>query len=171
MLPPISYQVADGDTPLSIAAWFGLTVQQLVLANTDVGFDTVVVPDAEVVPLGTLVGDLAQGGSFDKPSGSLARFLLHGLRLPSPTDAVAADPADQRLYPLYTLTGQQFTPPTPPPDNYALTLAANAIAPQHLLTFAGATGPLTVPLSSGDRTALANIAGQLAPTRRSTSAC
>ena len=162
MLPPISYQVADGDTPLSIAAWFGLTVQQLVLANTDVGFDTVVVPDAEVVPLGTLVGDLAQGGSFDKPSGSLARFLLHGLRLPSPTDAVAADPADQRLYPLYTLTGQQFTPPTPPPDNYALTLAANAIAPQHLLTFAGATGPLTVPLSSGDRTALANIAGQLA---------
>ena len=86
VLPPVSYP-AGGDTPLGIAARFGLTVQQLVLANQDVGFSTVVVPAAEQLPLSTLVTDLFQGGSFAKPGGSLARFMLHGLRLPSPDDA------------------------------------------------------------------------------------
>ena len=117
VLPPVSYQVADGDTPLSVAARFGLTVEQLVLANQDTGFGTVAVPDAEQLPLSTLADDLARAGSFAKPAGSLARFLLHGLRLPSPdelppTGTPGRNPAGQPLYPMYTLTGQQLTLPT-----------------------------------------------------------
>ena len=100
-----------------------------MLANQDVGFSTVVVPAAEQLPLSTLVTDLFQGGSFAKPGGSLARFMLHGLRLPSPNDAPPADRADQRLYPMYTLAGQQLTPPSPLPDDYGLTLAANGVSP------------------------------------------
>ncbi len=162
VLPPITYQVAGDDTPLSIAAQFGLTVQQLVLANTGAGFGTVIVPDAEIIPLGTLVSDLAQAGSFDKPAGGLARFLLHGLRLPSPLDTPSADPADQRLYPMYTLTGQQLTPPAALPNDYGLTLAPNSLSPRPVLTFGGGTGPLTVALSQADQTMLTGIAGQLA---------
>ena len=136
VLPPVSYKVATGDTPLSIAARFGLTAGQLVLANTDAGFGTVVVPDAELLPLGTLVADLAQGGSLDSPGSSLARFLLHGLRLPAPTelpqagtDLTSTGLAGQRLYPMYTLTGQQITPPAPLPAVYDFTLAANGASP------------------------------------------
>jgi len=169
VLPPVSYQVAANDTPLSIAARFGLTAGQLVLANTDVGFGTVVVPDAELLPLDTLVAELARGGSFDSPGSSLARFLLHGLRLPSPdelppagADPAGADPASQRLYPLYTLTGQQITPPDPLPGDYGLTLAANTASPRPAVTFAGGAGPLAVPLSARDKATLAGITGQLA---------
>ncbi len=175
VLPSVSYQVAAGDTPLSLAARYGLTVEQLVLANTAVEFGTVLVPDAELLPLGTLVTSLAQGGSFAQPAGSLARFLLHGLRLPSPDELPAAgvdgaspvdpvDPADQRLYPMYALTGQQLSPPVPLPDGYQLTLAANTVSPRPVVTFAGGAGPLTVPLSPEDTTALAGIAAQLSQT-------
>ena len=125
-------------------------------------FGTVIVPDAEIIPLGTLVSDLAQAGSFDKPAGGLARFLLHGLRLPSPLDTPSADPADQRLYPMYTLTGQQLTPPAALPNDYGLTLAPNSLSPRPVLTFGGGTGPLTVALSQADQTMLTGIAGQLA---------
>ncbi len=164
VLPPVSHQVAADDTPLSIAAMFGLTAGQLVLANTDVGFGTVVVPDAEVLPLGTLVAELAQGGSFDSPGSSLARFLLHGLRLPSPDEvpAAGADPAGQRLYPMYTLTGQQITPPVPLPDDYGFKLTATGTSPGPAVTFAGGARSLTMPLSAQDKTTLAGIAGQLA---------
>ena len=164
VLPPVSYQVATNDTPLSIAAMFGLTVGQLVLANTDVGFGTVVVPGAELLPLDTLVAELTQGGSFDSPGSSLARFLLHGLRLPSPHELpqASADPAGQRLYPMYTITGQQITPPDPLPGDYGFTLAANGASPRPAMTFAGGAGPLTVPLSAQDKATLAGIAGQLA---------
>jgi LysM repeat protein len=166
VLPPITYPVADGDTPLSIAARYGLTVEQLVLANTGVGFGQVLVPDAELLPLGTLVTALARSGSFGQPAGSLARFLLHGLRLPSPDElpAPGAEPADQRLYPMYTLTGQQLSPPVPLPDGYGLTLAANSVSPRPAVTFAGGAGPLAVPLSQDDTTAFADIATQLTQT-------
>ena len=162
VLPPITYQVAPDDTPLSIAARFGLSGQQLVLANTGAGVSTVIVPDAEIMPLGTLVSDLTRAGSFDKPAGGLARFLLHGLRLPSPQDTPPADPADRRLYPMYALTGQQLTPPAVVPDDYGLTLAPNSLSPRPVLTFGGGTGPLTAPMSQADQTMLAGIAGQLA---------
>ena len=166
VLPPITCTVADGDTPLSIAARYGLTVEQLVLANTAAGFKTVLVPDAELLPLGTLVTTLAQNGSFGQPAGSLARFLLHGLRLPSPGELPppGADPADQRLYPMYTVTGQQLSPPVPLPDGYGLTLGANTISPRPAVTFAGGAGPLTVPLSPDDTAAFAGIATQLTQT-------
>ena len=123
-------------------------------------------PDAELLPLGTLVTALAQNGGFGQPAGSLARFLLHGLRLPSPDElpAPGADPANQRLYPMYTLTGQQLSPPVPLPDGYGLTLAANNVSPRPAVTFAGGTGPLPVPLSPDDTTAFAGIATQLTQT-------
>ena len=164
-LPDIPYPVAPSDTPLSIAQRFGLTVDQLVLANRDVGFSTVVVPDAEQLPLGVLVDELARAGAFDKPAGALARFLLHGLRLPSPDEIPAAsapDLAGLRLYPLYTLTGQQVTPPTPLPPDYAITLTSVTGGPQPTITFPGGGTAVTVPLSADDRTMLAGIGTQLA---------
>ena len=166
VLPPVTCTVAGADTPVTIAARFGLTVEQLVLANQAAAFGTVVVPGAEVLPLSTLVTRLAQAGSFDQPAGALARFLLHGLRLPSPDELPppgelppGADPAGQRLYPLYTLTGQQLVPPSPLPDDYGLTLAASGTAPW--VTFPGGATSLTVPLSADDQAALAGIAAQL----------
>jgi LysM repeat protein len=169
VLPPVSYLVKVNDTPLSIAAIFGLTASQLVLANTGARFGTVVVPGAELLPLDALVAGLAQAGRLDSPGSSLARFLLHGLRLPSPDEVppdevppASAALASQRLYPMYTLTGQQVTPPDPLPGDYGLTLAANTASPRPAVTFAGGAGPLTVPLSARDRDTLARIAGQLA---------
>ena len=161
VLPPVTYTVTGADTPVTIAARFGLTVEQLVLANQAAAFGTVVVPGAEVLPLSTLVTRLAQAGSFDQPAGALARFLLHGLRLPSPDELPppGADPAGQRLYPLYTLTGQQLVPPSPLPNNYGLTLAASGTSPW--VTFPGGATSLTVPLSADDKAALGGIAAQL----------
>ena len=164
-LPDIPYVVTPPDTPLRIAQRFGLTVDQLVLTNRDVGFGTVVVPDAEVLPLGVLVDELARAGAFNKPAGALARFLLHGLRLPSPDEITAATPPDRaalRLYPLYTLTGAQVTPPSPLPGDYAITLSSVTGAGHPTITFPGGSDHVTVPLSSDDREMLGKIAAQLA---------
>ena len=162
-LPDLRYAVDPSDTPLRIAQRFGLTVEELVLANRDVGFDTVVVPDAEVLPLGVLVDVLAGSGAFNTPAGALARFLLHGLRLPSPDEITADPPVDRaalRLYPLAALTGQQVVPPSPLPADYAITLSAGADAPA--VTFPGGADSVTVPLSAADRDMLARIGTQLA---------
>ncbi len=164
-LPDIPYVVTPPDTPLRVAQRFGLTVDQLVLTNRDVGFGTVVVPDAEVLPLGVLVDELARAGAFNKPAGALARFLLHGLRLPSPDEIMAATPPDRaalRLYPLYTLTGAQVTPPSPLPGDYAITLSSVTGAGHPTITFPGGSDHVTVLLSSDDREMLGKIAAQLA---------
>ena len=148
-LPPFSHEVTSGETPLAVAARYGLPVDALVAANLDGPFDTVLVADAEVLPLADLLATLTANGAFDRPAGALARFLLHGLRLPAP-DGIPADGTEPdwsavRQYPLHTITGQQITPPSPLPAGFAVTLGASPSAPPSLVTFAGGGDSLAVP--------------------------
>ena len=162
VLPPFTHEVADSETPLEIAARYGLTVDALVAANPEGPFGTVLVPDAELLPLADLLQPLTVAGAFDRPAGALARFLLHGLRLPAPDalphDPAAADWSTVALHPMPTVTGQQVTPPSPLPADFAVTLALNGSTPRPDVTIAGGGDSLGV---RPDEAAVARLAEQL----------
>ncbi len=134
-LPDLTYMVKVGDTPLSIAQQYGLTAEQLVSQNQGphTSFGTIVLPNVGQLLLTTLVSKLAENQGFNRASGAVARFMLHGLRLPAtvpdPATTVSTlgdgriDLSGTPLFPLYQLVGQQWTPPAAPNANYGVTLA------------------------------------------------
>lgn len=82
-------------------------------------------------------------------AGMVSRFLLYGLRLPTPND-------EATLQALFVLTGQQFDVPTPLPSALSITLAPSA--PVNWLQFPSSS-QLTYDVIPGD---WADILGQLA---------
>ncbi len=152
-LPPVPYTVGDGDTLAGVSRRFGVTALALAQANpgSEARFGTVLVPEAETLPEATLLELLQERGDFAASTGTVSRFLLHGLRLPSPeeipgvlqpaAESAAAVPgevdwADLCLYPVYTLTGQQWGAPAKPSTAYGIELSLSGDS-----TNGGADGP------------------------------
>lgn len=133
ILPPLRREIPEpGESAEALAIPFGIDPVEFVLANrgadagqgSDVQLDKVLVPDCELIEESELIDLLAGEGTDDSElaatASSLARFLLAGLRLPSPADfearAAQFTPVelDIPLYPLYELTGQQWRAPAEP---------------------------------------------------------
>lgn len=116
-LPVLTLTTSESCSPLQVAAKYAVTPEGILRANQGVEGGTaplgeVIVPDCEQMAESEFFDRLAnhEGGSKLKAaSEAQSRFLLAGLRLPNPE----ADPAtDKQLWPLYTLTGQQWPAPT-----------------------------------------------------------
>ncbi len=109
----------------------------------------------------TTLGALASNGVFNGAAGFASRFLLHGLRLPDPAAQLPppytwatlppAQMATLPLYPLFVLSGQQWSAPAIPSTgafSYTMTLAPGSVAPPSgLFANLNATQPLTVDLN------------------------
>ena len=125
-LPTLSYPIAAGDTLSRVAARFDLSLDLLTESVRGctgifpVGGDPLVIPDVPRIGVDELVGELIDGGGFNAISAMASRYLLHGLRIPSPTgpsSLLAAGPGmtgGTDFRGLYGLIGQQFAAPTGP---------------------------------------------------------
>ncbi|MFI1564699.1 hypothetical protein ACH4ZX_16895 [Streptomyces sp. NPDC020490] len=106
-----------------------------------------IVPDVPAVGLDHLLSALHDGAALTAVSGQVARFMLHGLRLPEPVpDEEGAYHATGPMTGLYELIGQQVTGPVPPPEPPAdappeppaVTFTVAKSAPADWLAFADA---------------------------------
>jgi LysM repeat protein len=158
-LPELSF-AAQGATPLEVAQRFGVTVADLVAAN-DTGasdFGPVVLPGCTSMPVVELSAAVLSGGAVSGAAGAVARFLLHGLRLPAP-DGTALGVSDA----LYTLTGQQFPAPTSPEGaGLVLDLTATAGLATPVIELPGSE-PLAVTLAADAVAAVASYRALPAP--------
>ena len=156
-LPDFTF-AAEGRTPVEIAQRFGLTVVDLIAAN-DTGasaFGQVKIPAAVHMPIDELTDGVLSGSGVTSAAGTVARFLLHGLRLPAP----AGDNLGPRGA-LYQVTGQQFPAPDEPAGASVVvqpTDEAGLAAPE--IEFP-AGGQLQVPLSADTVNAIAYYRSQL----------
>ena len=135
-LPPVTHEVAPDETPGDLAGRLGLTGRELV-ARTDAEgatYGTVRIPECRRLSLEQLRSAMVANGAFDRIAGSLARFLLAGLRLPDPSRFADGHAAEEEpdwgelpLYPLYVLTGQQWTCADGDPAAERVTLRRNPI--------------------------------------------
>ncbi|MEL7444837.1 MAG: LysM domain-containing protein [Pseudomonadota bacterium] len=138
-LPPFAVAPETASSPIAAAAPFAITPDGLLRANQGTAsgwgapapLGTVVVPYCEEMAESELINRLAdaEGGSkLTASAQAQSRFLLAGLRLPDPSDpAMASDPeTDKQLWPLYTLTGQQWAAPDAPSGTYEVKLAWNS---------------------------------------------
>ena len=133
-LPPIHHAVEEGDTPASLARRLGMPVRALVRLADAGGatYGRVRVPGCRRVPAEALRAAMVEGGAFDAVAGSMARFLLAGLRLPDPGSyprgigsGAGSDWSGMPLFPLYVLTGQQWTCADGDPAAERVTLSRN----------------------------------------------
>ncbi|HET6220604.1 MAG TPA: LysM peptidoglycan-binding domain-containing protein, partial [Dongiaceae bacterium] len=135
-LDGVIHSIEAGQTLLSIAQTYGVTIDQLARNNlTFAGLDTVLLPNCELLDRDDLRAELTRRGALDQASSAAGRFLLNGLRLPDP-GAVQGNGLDDpatwpglALYPLYTLTGQQWMAPETLVQSYTITLAASGQSP------------------------------------------
>lgn len=128
LIPPFTYSVIGGDTLASIAANYNLTVDDVsLLAENTAGLFPVLDGQSNPVLLSVthvmnaevsgLLSNVVSKGHSNNIAASVSRFLLHGLRLPLPADVPGGNtpiPPSTPLYPVYALTGQQFTAPVQP---------------------------------------------------------
>ncbi|MDJ0824020.1 MAG: LysM peptidoglycan-binding domain-containing protein [Rhodobacter sp.] len=175
-LPVVHHKVADGDTPASIAGTYGLSLDRLVLVNQGAGvtFGPMIVPDAQILQRSVLDSELQDSGRFDASSGSLARFMLHGLRLPTPEEIhdsglTAAglrddsqDASALTLYPMYSILGQQWMAPTDPATAGPVTFTfSTATPPDGFVSFAGGGDSLAIDLTHDEAGAITKLWTQL----------
>ncbi len=146
---------ADGRDAQDLAQPLGLDPVGLIRANqgtgtgpgSDVQLDRVLVPNCEEMPLDDLTNRLAGPGSegaLARAAQAMGRMVMAGLRLPDP----GSESEDTALYPLYQLTGQQWSAPNDPGPEDWVTLCWNDSAPARRLGDAAA--PVRVTLTSDD---------------------
>ncbi|HEY0603081.1 MAG TPA: LysM peptidoglycan-binding domain-containing protein, partial [Herpetosiphonaceae bacterium] len=109
---------ADGSSGLSMAGfifqdYFAIIARSAVQAAIDY-LETQSGP----VALSDLLAQMRGADAINTIAGMVSRFLLHGLRLPTPKD-------EQNLQALYLLTGQQFNVPATLPTDYSIQLKAD----------------------------------------------
>jgi LysM repeat protein len=130
-LPDFRHPVQSGETLNSIAALYGLPVEELAEHNqTTTGLFTAqatwVVPNV-TLPVAEILDTLQQRehtAALHNIASTASRFLLHGLRLPTIGQTFPDDPKDWAqliTQALYQLTQQQFAAPawlyTPAPQD------------------------------------------------------
>lgn len=140
-IPPLSYAIQAGDTFVSIAQRFNLTLHELAQSISDTPaifrsgepFVTVYIPNVPLLPQAELTQALALSGAFNNAAAMVARAMMHGLRLPDPQDsyfqALRAPQLDEPAVlaaittkPIYALTGQEFAAPAPTVTDYQIVL-------------------------------------------------
>lgn len=173
-VPQFTHTTVAGDQLVSVAAAYGVTVEQLATDNSAVtslfAVPAVVPPATEAVPVYAvvpgltvvtaqqLIDVLAKANVYANLAGIATRFLLNGLRLPITADITlppgspyvgAADAGMQALI------GQQVSLPTlTATDSYELTLTAGAGGTWFTLP----GGPVVLPI---DNSAPAGRTGQI----------
>jgi len=122
VVPAFSIVTAAGDTFAALAQKYDLSYDQLGDAAKDVAGIFATTPSATVTlkdlpraGVEQLVTSLISGeGLANQISGQISRFLMHGVRVPSPT---ATDPLTAPLQSIFDLSVQQFAGPDP--QNYS----------------------------------------------------
>lgn len=129
-LPRLRHAVGADDTPARVAQRYDLTLDELASSIAGctglfpVGGTPIVVPDVPARSVDRLAADMLADGRYHSVAGLASRFLLHGLRVPSPGDArflertETGDPADTEFQGLYELVGQQWKAPSAPTGGY-----------------------------------------------------
>jgi LysM repeat protein len=115
-IPTISCQPGESDSLGGIAERFNLTVEQLAatIASTPGVFAKgakLTLPQLPGLELAELQKTLLEGESLNTAAASVSRFMLHGLRLPTPSAAGLLDAevlAGVETEALFALIGQQF---------------------------------------------------------------
>jgi hypothetical protein len=119
-VPGASQDAPAGQTLLSLAQYHGLSLEDLagraagvagLLAEDDK--HTLAVPAVPALGLDALTAALHAGQPAATVAGQVARFMMHGLRLPAPGEAGGVHEEMGPMTGLYALTGQQV--PGPPP--------------------------------------------------------
>lgn len=142
-LPVMSIATGEAPpSPIAAAQPYAIDPDGLTRANQGAAsgqgasapLNIVLVPECESTEETRLIDLLAEGGTASPlavATQSQARFILAGLRLPA-TDgtAMSAVPGvGELLYPLYTLSGQQWPAPATPNEQYWVELAWNQSPP------------------------------------------
>ncbi|MES2002874.1 MAG: hypothetical protein V4450_00030 [Bacteroidota bacterium] len=139
-LPSFIY-TTDGivDSFESVSAQFILSIETVVsnnptLAKVWADATSLVIANVGALTIDTIITQLETGGAFTNLSGMAARFLLHGLRLPSPQELHEARLSAELLwetslttYSLYELTGQRMKLPVlATTDQFSMVLAKDS---------------------------------------------
>lgn len=174
VLPPFAMPTPEvAPSPTDAALPFGVNPAGLVRANQgaaggqgkEAPLDTVWIPDCEAIEEERLLARLAEGGETSQLSlatQAQARFILAGLRLPAPGGAaeLAVPGPDEPLWPLYSLTGQQWPAPATPSETCWVELSWNATPGARRLAAAArdaVPSPVRVNLTPNDVTLIADF--------------
>jgi LysM repeat protein len=137
-IPTFSVAIRDGDTLQSIAARYNLELADLIKdglgAATGLLLNgkSLLVPNRPEILIADLVSAIAGGPAVNDLAGTVSRFLMQGLRLPSGS---TAPPDFSKMQPLYNRTGQQFDAPAGSVTSYSLSMTSAA----SWLTFASSS--------------------------------
>jgi LysM repeat protein len=159
-LPAFGAQATSGQTLRDLAALYDLELRDLVTLVAGVGGlyqqTTLSITGVPTRTVDQLVAAVAQGSAANAIAAQVSRFLLHGLRVPSPDDATftSLSPAQVRdgafasgtLLGLYDSAALQF--PWTAPATVPLTLELTSTA--QWLTLAAATAGEDGRLTTGD---------------------
>ncbi|CAN96288.1 hypothetical protein predicted by Glimmer/Critica [Sorangium cellulosum So ce56] len=156
VLPAVRYTTAEEDTLTGVANSFGLDPADVAGAAADVphlyadpdGKLELSVPDLIALSPAMVLGRMRSKEAAANLAGANARFLLYGMRPPSP---VAGTPPLGAPAALYELDAQQID--LPPVDQATLSIDAA----QPWIDFSGGPSPLSVQL---DITSAKSLAGQ-----------
>jgi len=153
-IPPVQPLTVAGDTLGRVADRYNLTLAELgadVAATTGL-FQasppiTLTVPGVPMYDIGALVDRVVDGGLANQASAMVARYLLHGLRVPAvpaPGGTLPPPAADAALLPFSQAAGEQFALGTLP-------WTATVTTPAAWITVSPA--PLTVTVDQAMMTA------------------
>jgi len=137
-IPTFSVAIRQGDTLQSIAARYNLELADLI--NDGLGAATglllngksLLVPNRPEILIADLVSAIVGGPAVNDLAGTVSRFLMQGLRIPSGS---TAPPDFSKMQPLYNRTGQQFDAPASTVTSYSLSMTSAA----SWLTFASSS--------------------------------
>jgi LysM repeat protein len=141
LFPSYGAAFGPGDSLATLAAAFDLVLSDLVDAIQSTATPVFVadtpltIRDVPRRSVDDIVSDLNTAANVNYLATQTSRFLMYGMRIPSPSDPtflnltpaeVLAGDFTGSLYGLYDVNGQQFTWPAPAANTMAITLAKSA---------------------------------------------
>jgi len=122
ILPDVNYPTTGTDSFESVSTYYGVTIDSIannpansVLTNL-FNTNTVVIPNLNVLNVETVVSTFDTTDNIARISAQVARYFLHGMRLPIPGNLSVTSG-------LYALNGQQFAlPPVKTGDDLSIQL-------------------------------------------------
>ncbi len=158
LLPTLNYPIGEGETLSSVATLLNLTIEDLAIsvaenaglfAPYDEATGPLTIPDVACREIDALTTDLIEWGEFNSISAMVARFMMHGLRVPKPDDEImnsvesgklsSPHTEELNLWGLYEMIGQQFQAPPDTTPLYEVAFRKGATA--DWICFESLTGP------------------------------